>query len=260
MTVLDQSREELFSFVTWFNKFYGHYPMIIGGWAVHHYNNYLMSKDIDVVFEARLKAYDSSLLIYLKNNSYELYNKDRFGIAQTFRKTVDVGGEAYFIDIDACNTSDSNTYHRNNKLQLPYSLVSKNSVNVKEKYGEKAIEYRVPRLELLLLYKLKAYSDRDFDLQNSISSEDISYLTSKRNKDGSDIIALMDAKHCKEKVDYVALLKLTKKFNLLEETASTLRQIIDNDAAKRAYPRLTPSEATELLEAGLSAQMRHIGK
>ena len=70
----------------------------------------------------------------------------------------------------------------------------------------------------------------------------------------------MDSKHCKEKVDYVKFLELTKRFNLMGETASTFKLIIDNDAPKKAYGRLTPNEATELLEAALPAQMRHAGE
>ena len=223
MKILDLSREELASFVAWFNKFYGHYPVIIGGWAVYYYNNYLMSKDVDVVFEARLKTYDTALLQYLASNGYSLYNKEKWGIAKTFRKTARINGDEYFIDIDACSIYDSNIYHRNNKLHLPYSLVSKSSVLVKDSHGEKRTDYRVPTIELLFLFKLKAYSDRDFDLQSATSSEDISYLTSKRNKDGSDVLALLDSEHCKEKVDYAALAKLAKSLNLLEETVSTLR-------------------------------------
>jgi hypothetical protein len=251
MKILDLSREELASFVTWFNKFYGYYPVIIGGWAVYYYNNYLMSKDIDVVFEARLKTYDTALLQYLVSNGYSLYNKEKWGMTKTFRKAARTNGDEYFIDIDACSIYDSNIYHRNNKLHLPYSLTSKNSILMKDSHGGKEIDYRIPTIELLFLFKLKAYSDRDFDLQSSTSSEDILYLTSKRNKDGSDIIALIDPKHCKEKIDYTTLAKLAKSLNLLEETVSTLRQIIDNDAPKNSYRRLPPHESTKLLETAV---------
>lgn len=60
MTIYEESHKELTEFVEWFNKHKGFHPIIIGGWAVYHYNPYFESKDIDVVFEFPRSGWDQT--------------------------------------------------------------------------------------------------------------------------------------------------------------------------------------------------------
>jgi hypothetical protein len=55
----------------------------------------------------------------------------------------------------------------------------------------------VPSKSLLFLYKLKAFRDRSFDLRKrgaSINRERREWMRTKVDKDGADLIALLDPK------------------------------------------------------------------
>jgi hypothetical protein len=174
--IIDLSRKEFGSFTESYNKLFGAHPTIIGGWAVDYYNPYYGSKDVDVVFEAKREVYERSLQQYFHANGYLAFQKDLMGLEITYRKVVGISGSRIYIDIDACSIYDDNVFHQDHSKKLPYALVSKNSKEVR--LTKSSPQFRVPNIELLFLYKLKAYADRDFDSHRAEGANNVAYFVS----------------------------------------------------------------------------------
>ncbi|MEK6924280.1 MAG: hypothetical protein AABW54_03525 [Candidatus Micrarchaeota archaeon] len=256
-TIYEESHEELSEFVSWFNRHKGFNPLVIGGWAVYHYNPYFESKDIDVIFEHPRKAWDPMLMEYFGAHGYQWLDKDKhalvpgapnLSLVQTFRKKA--GGE--YIDVDACSASDPNLFHNPayRGKEIPYALSVERSVKVTIARGK--ADYRVPRIEVLLLYKLKAYDDRDYRLKHAAAPKDVEYLTSKRDKDGADVMALLDKKHCKQPVDFGELNRLVDALQVRPMVRETVRRVLANQASLRQYGQLTLEELSAELHGLLS--------
>lgn len=255
-SVYDESYKELKEFVEWFNRIYGLHPIIIGGWAVYHYNSYFQSKDIDVVFEFPRRAWDQQLLSYFSAHGYKMLDQKKSGAAgeststalvQTFRKRVN--GD--YIDVDACSTTDSNAFVKKqySGLRVPYSFLPKKVIEATVP-GTRAV-YRIPRIELLLLYKIKAYSDRDELSKNAGKEEEVRWLQSKRDKDGADVIALFDEKNCRQKIDFKNLQKMVGSLGLSEPVLETLERVFSNNASINAYARIAVHDAADLYQEAM---------
>lgn len=142
-----------------------HYQFIlIGGWAVFFYTKNLKSKDIDVVIE-----YDE--LEKIKKN-FTLYKNDRL---KKYEITISE------IDID---------------LYLPYYSNPGIPAEEIKKYTQNIEGFIVPRPEILLILKQKAYSER--------------LGTPKGEKDKIDIVGLLQ----KTDFDWDFYKKLLAKYNL----------------------------------------------
>jgi hypothetical protein len=233
--MIRKSRAELHAFVRFFNQKIGYEPIIIGGWAVDYYNPYYGSKDIDVVFPVKKERYDPILKHYFKAEGHELVSKDLLGTVKTYRKIcADADGRPYYIDIDACDIGDKNTFHTNPDRELPYSLVTRHNSRV----GVDGLTYKIPSIELLLSYKLKAYSDRNHDMAKSTSAEDISYYASKRDKDGSDIVALLDERNCRQKTDPSKFREIISVYGIQDELDEALKDVAANPSSHSLYPKI----------------------
>lgn len=182
--VIDESYKEMINFVSWVNKQYGYYPIIIGGWAVSSYvPDAIGSKDIDVIFPAR-ESIDRVLLPYYQAASY----KSKGIFTKRFYKEVKTKRRIERVYLDICSLADKNLLHENTDIELPWSLGMKHS---KEWKIESAVA-RVPHIEVLLLYKVKAFLDRRFDLKSGInlSTFEREHIKSKIWKDEQDITQL----------------------------------------------------------------------
>jgi hypothetical protein len=241
--IIEESRRELAEFAAWFNKIYGQHPLVIGGWAVDHYNPWFGSKDVDVIFEAKKAVFDQSLLAYFKSHNYQEIRKDELGMAVTYRKPI--GGE--FIDIDVASIHDSNRFRANTEKQFPYSLAPKDAEEVTRKTGSTEFVYRVPRVDHLLLYKSKALHDRDYDINHTDDAQRIDYLTFKRNKDAGDILALLDSSRVGTQVDYDYLARLVLKHDIRDEVLAVLEKIQKDEGLRRTYPYLKDKDSIKLL-------------
>lgn len=227
-TIIDFSREELFNFTSFFDKKVGHQPIIIGGWAVYQFNNYYGSKDIDVIFNDN---YQQNLFQYYKAQGYKEYTKDSF--SKTFRKEFNVAGSREFIDVDVISAKDENTFHQDRSKKLPFALAEKNKQRIDEVGRDGSlISFYIPIPELLLLLKAKAYLDRDYDAAHrvSISPYSKTYFESKRNKDGADIIALLDTP-----LDYQKIIEIADNNKILDELKSTLNSVSNNSVSINWY-------------------------
>ena len=177
--ITSPSFTELRSLAFW-AKMKGPEFYLIGGWAAWRLHGGLGSRDIDVVFpdEAIL---DMFLTQYYKVNGYEQYG----GFAsRRYRKRVIVRSEPVFVYIDAASFDDSPPFKGNADANLPFALLKEHSVVWD--LGDATV--RIPIPELLLLQKVKAFLDRNWDLDHlAIGPVDSAYLRSKIQKDTYDI-------------------------------------------------------------------------
>lgn len=178
---------------------YGPIPNVIGGWAVYFYNSYYGSIDIDIVGP----TLDGRLMYILTDfqglHDYKEEYKDELGIEKSFSKPI-YDGDRHIgdVEIDACTyEEESNFFHEDRSKRLPYDLCDKEDLRIKlplSKMDDNNLIY-IPNKSLLLLYKIKAFRDREYDVENKraiISADKFTWLEGKVVKDGSDIIALLD--------------------------------------------------------------------
>jgi hypothetical protein len=111
--------------------------------------------------------------------------------------------------------------------------------------------YRVPRLELLLAYKIKAYHDRDFEVsQPETARQDrVGYYASKRDKDGSDIIALLDGKRLRHHAvfndGFMGALVSDNGFGA--QAREVISMIQDRPGSRHLYTRIEDRDRVTLL-------------
>jgi hypothetical protein len=191
----DHSYRELLNLLDWFYH-HGPIPTIIGGWAVFFYNSYLGSVDIDLVGPSMGGLFDNTIESFERNQGYEAVTTDPLGLQTSFRKpVVEKNNLIGHVQIDACTYElDTGGFHENPAKKLPYSLCADPQLRTHLKFDERKEAY-VPRKPLLLLYKLKALRDRQYELKTKgpiLSPRTRNWLQSKWIKDGADLMALMD--------------------------------------------------------------------
>lgn len=188
------SYQELVDLSIFFKK-YGPYPIVIGGWAVFIYNQYLGSVDIDIVGPSMGGMFNNLLTQFQISNGYTEMQIDKVGIEKGFKKTI-YDGEKIIgeMEVDACSYEGGmQHFHENPDKILPYNLCSRDLFTNKFTLTNGA-EIILPKKSLLILYKIKALRDRSYDLEKGylLSAGRRSWLESKILKDASDIIALLD--------------------------------------------------------------------
>jgi hypothetical protein len=185
--VTEASFKELISLTKWINKIYGYFPVVIGGWAVYSYVASLGSRDIDLVFPTRDSA-DKVLMPYYKAMGF----KETGLFSKRFYKEITTEKGSEKIELDACSLSDRNLLHENKNIEVPWELVLRYD---KEWEIQKGLVARVPVIELLLIYKVKALCDRRYDSKHlKMSMIEKSYINSKIWKDEYDINNLSNCK------------------------------------------------------------------
>jgi len=173
--------EELLRVGGWFNRFVGYHPVIVGGWAVFHYNpEGLGSRDIDLIFPDRAIK-DRLVNRYLLTSGYERERRSAFEEEYALVKVTARGTERIYLDV--ATTQDRNIVH-GGRAELPWSLVFKHQTAAR--FGD--AEFYVPRPEVLLLLKAKAALDREHDAKRAF---DPYYLQQKAWKDYYDLASLL---------------------------------------------------------------------
>ncbi len=199
--ITSASFKEMVALARWLNKVHGHYPVIVGGWAVWCHAKDLGSRDIDIVFPNRTTKHEALLKFFEAHDYTEsgLFEKEFF-------KEVKFGDKKEKIYIDACSPEDRNYLKENNSIELPWQLAIKHS----EKFElEPGVFIYVPRAEAILMYKTKALLDRRYDLRSAGSSP---FIESKIWKDFYDMAILMK----KSKIDIRFLRELLKQNKFAE--------------------------------------------
>ena len=155
--------------------------VLIGGWAVHSYNPWKYSLDIDFLSTNRFKD-------LLKEHLYTTmgYEKEKDSFGNTVLLKNAPPGEIY---LDFLPKQDM--FH-NTQVYLDIGKLSYQTTSRKIQFSSfKEYNVIIPEISMLLLLKVKAAWDRYNDIQN-VDSANIERLTEKFSKDCGDIIALMD--------------------------------------------------------------------
>lgn len=177
--ITQESYREIERLALWANA-RGPLFYLIGGWAAWRYHQGYGSRDIDVIFpnQAILEAF---LTEYYVKNGYE---KAGGLLAPTYHKPVETPTGTQYIEIDAAQLDMGPPFHEDSHKDLPYRLLEKH--NQTWRVGSQ--EVRMPKVELLLLQKVKAYRDRSWDLEHvAVDVGRAAFLRSKVAKDAYDI-------------------------------------------------------------------------
>jgi hypothetical protein len=156
--------------------------ILIGGWAVHSFNPWKYSLDIDLIATGRFKR-----LLTKHLYSTRAYSKERDSAGNTlFLKRLESGD----IYLDFLPKKDQ--FHGTGKL-LDLTKIQYQTVSKKISYSsEPEFQVIVPDISFLLLLKLKAAWDRHYDLSLEPTIGN-SHLREKFAKDCGDIIALLQS-------------------------------------------------------------------
>ncbi|MDH5440904.1 MAG: hypothetical protein OEY31_09895 [Candidatus Bathyarchaeota archaeon] len=217
----EESYRELLNLLEWFSHF-SLIPTLIGGWAVFVYNSYFGSVDIDLVGPSMGSRFLDVVERYERTHGYDQVKSADLGIEVVYRKPI-VKQDRLFghVEIDVCTyEADTGSFHEDPHKKLPYALCSDPEFVRNMTFDEK-LAVHVPKKSLLLLYKLKAFRDRAFDLKTRgaiMSVERRQWMQTKLGKDGADLIALLNPKPERyvitEELDFDLLKQLLEKQNL----------------------------------------------
>ncbi|MDO8627504.1 MAG: hypothetical protein Q7K42_03500 [Candidatus Diapherotrites archaeon] len=213
----DESFKELVNFAKWMNKFFSHYPLIVGGWAAWCYHKSIGSRDIDVIFLSP-EIRDKTLNHYFFYNGYKKENK--FGLTTSFVKTIKTSKKEENIIIDAATKKDKPVYGRG--IRVNYETTFKNVKKIK--IDKNAFIY-IPIPELLLAYKIGAVLGRTKTLETTLEQE---YFESKIQKDILDIIGIIqNTKLSTDKIKkFIKEIKATKYLKIFFEELEKRQQIL----------------------------------
>jgi len=175
-----ESFSELQGLVKWFNL-HGFEPVVVGGWAAFYYHKKQASTDIDLVVPSK-RAVDLFDKKYAKKKGFERMLSERVRI--NFKKQVD--NET--IELDIFTHSHKNALLAFPEIAVPWRLC--------EKYSEKwrlgkNCNARIPKKELLVLYKTAALIDRREKIRRTPHIALREKLKSKIEKDKEDINQLL---------------------------------------------------------------------
>jgi hypothetical protein len=154
--------------------------ILIGGWAVHSFNPWKYSLDIDLIATGRFKD-------LLKRHLYSTraYIRERDSAGNTlYLKRLDSGD--IYLDFLPKKDQFHGTGKLLNLMEIQYQTVSK---NISYSFGPE-FQVIVPEISMLLLLKLKAAWDRHYDLSLETTLDNY-HLREKFTKDCGDIVALL---------------------------------------------------------------------
>ena len=211
------SFDEMVNFSRWMNELIGYYPTIIGGWAVFMYNQKgFGSRDIDVVIPTR-EMKGRVIDRYLINNGYQI-KKKAFGEME-WVKELEPGDPGSITYLDVCTLEDRNLVHGTD-LEIPWKIAHDHQI-MKDLNGTMIY---IPSPEALLILKVKAAWDRDFDIQRTGGTP---FLSDKVRKDRFDIVSIL--KSCTIDKELIATIVNQHNFNVYFKDA-VARAISDRDA------------------------------
>lgn len=216
---MELSLKELESFAKWMNDILGYHPTIIGGWAVYFYTPSLGSIDIDVILPS-WDMRDRIINMYLKNNGYELREKV-FGEVEWVKllEPDNPDSETY---LDVCTLQDKNFVHGIDR-EVPWSI----AFEWQRDYKVKSADIFIPDPEPLLVLKVKAAWDRNYDIEKTGGD---SFLKDKVKKDRLDILSLISKYDMRQ--DIINKIVLENKFNECFDDALG-KAMSDEDILKR---------------------------
>ena len=210
----------------------GFHLCLIGGWAVHAYNPWYGSQDIDLL---SARGERKALMQWLRDKRGFKPRRDEGEGLLALRKTT-AGGSMIveFLRADAVFRFEGR------RAAYPLRPVFPGIVWRKVE----GVELPVPAEEKLFILKAKAAWDRIWRLDNG-RSDNAAYERGKLAKDMGDLLALLDATRGpqldfsalgKELERYPFLLKMLQREELTMAGAN--RYGLSNDAARERFSRL----------------------
>lgn len=229
------SKKELFRFYAYAEN-YGIQATIVGGWAVYAYNPYLESIDIDIVTpQDRILDVES----ILTQKCGWIPTTTDMPIWKRFSKRISDASPLDNIFFDLLSANIVNAFHEDNRKRIPFRICLEENHYARRSINDH-ININVPKKELLLLYKLKAYRDRIFDLRNrAANGTKTSRLRAKITKDLSDTFALIDPNY--GPLDLTLLKSLVDKQNL-QFLAATVEELPSQTEAIEQYRGISTTE------------------
>lgn len=240
--LINESYRELINLLKYFRHFGS--PTVIGGWAVYFYNSYYGSVDIDIVGSNMQGHFNSVLDNYVRDYKYTIMKLDDFGLQTTAHKDVFREGEKVgAIEIDAATFEEKEAikFHEDRSKVLPYSLCADDKLRTGVTIEKNCFCY-IPSKTLLLLYKIKAWRDRVFDVRTkgaTMLAERLAWLEAKVAKDQSDIIAILDPTPSRKvtdgTIDTNILNKICEDCNIDPLVRQSLEELIYSNEALKFY-------------------------
>ncbi len=208
--------------------------VLIGGWAVHSYNAWYGSIDIDLITDAKGKKRLIDRLV--NERGFERFRMD--DDLRGLRKNV-ANNQWVIIDLGTRGKHDP---FEGTGYYLDYTLLDG---NVEWREVTRGAVLPVPERTTLLVLKAKAAWDRNYRLRNG-TSPDSAWEWGKLHKDRGDILALLDPTKGGKDVRIDRLAKLLEGWPFLWECIVGAFR----NAAVRSYGWMTAKEA-EGLATGL---------
>ncbi|MCG7844197.1 MAG: hypothetical protein MIO90_02050 [Methanomassiliicoccales archaeon] len=201
--------------------------VLIGGWAVHAYNPWYGSIDIDLITNSRTKQ-------SLKEHLVSARGFDRYRTSDDTKRIekITVDGKPIIIDFGTRERPDP---FEGRDSTIQYDILDGRT---ELKPVGRGLSIPVPKRELLLFFKLKAAWDRNFRIVND-TSYDLEWEKGKLRKDHADILALLDPKAGGQDVDLFALGEYLSQYPFL---TGCLKQTADDADAISWYGRMDRKE------------------
>lgn len=213
--------------------------VLIGDWAVHAYNPWYGSVDIDLITNSRTKQ-------SLKQHLVSTRGFEHFRTPDDSKRVQKITTDGKPIIIDFGTREQPGPFEGRDRA-VQYDILD-GRTEVKPVGGGFSIP--IPKRELLLLFELKAAWDRDHRMIND-SSHDLEWEKGKLRKDHADILALLDPKAGGQNVDLFALGEYLSQYPFL---TSCLKQTADDADAISWYGRMDRNE----VEAAIRTILRSI--
>jgi len=253
-TVIDASLEELIAIFRWVHA-KGENPekpvtVLIGGWAVHNYNPWYGSIDIDIITNSKTRHH---LMKYLKDERGFVPKRYPMSSNTVVKNTPE--GE---IRIDFGSREDICPFEGRTE-NCPFSLLDDQTTTRAivvqtralsldrgrlDRGGFGGFPIVVPTRTLLLLFKLKAVWDRSYRILNG-TSYDPEWDQGKLRKDRADILALLDPAAGGTDIDIQYLGSKLKEYPFL---TNMLQEIPRDSDAVAMYRRLNPTQVRDVID------------
>ncbi len=242
-TIISESLEILHDICQWTGNHESpdsaYLPVLVGGWAVHVYNPWFGSLDIDLVTSKKTRH---SLKWYLKREKGFYDYRLPYATSGSTVSKLSSQGQQIIIDFA---TYESKQPFEGLKIALSMEILQGNT---ELRLVEKDVFIRVPNRSVLLILKLKAAWDRYFRIMNK-TSHDTEWEHGKLLKDYGDILALLDPDKGGREVMFEIVGDHLARYSFLNEC---FLRLINTDEPFHFYRGMTPKKGkkvvTDLLE------------
>lgn len=207
--------------------------VLIGGWAVHSYNPWYGSIDIDLITNSKTR----------KNLKEHLVSTRGFVRARNLDDTKRVEKkveDGKYIIIDFGNREQEDPFEGQTS-HLTYDILD-GQTELKPIGG--GLFFSVPKRTILLIFKMKAAWDRNYRIGHD-ESHDIEWEKGKLRKDRADILALLDPVTGGRDIDLSILGQKMEEYRFLRQC---LDEIITDADAIGFYGRLPEDDVKVLIE------------